>query len=180
MEAVSFIVLIFLSLIGYSAGAVGKAGKLVELRPHIIDLILVLAIWVGGIYSSIALEFDKWLVIPAWALLSIMIGVLAIWPRKISQQMASSEKDSVGRRQRETSKSLLKRLWEKWQRFFNRAGSFQSRIALSLFFFTVAVPFALGVKIFSDPLSLKHRSNKSYWLPGMKTKIDLEQSKRQF
>ena len=169
MEAVSFVVLILLSLMGYSAGAVGKAGRLVELRPQIIDLILVLAIWAGGIYSRIALDLDKWLVIPAWAFLSVMIGVLAIWPRKLSEEIASREKDLTGRRQRETSKNLLKKLWGEWQGFFSRAGSLQSRIALSLFFLILVSPLALGVKTFSDPLGIKHPSNESYWLPKMKT-----------
>jgi len=49
-----------------------------------------------------------------------------------------------------------------------------------LFFFTIVAPFALGVKIFSDPLELKRGSNESHWLPKRDIRIDLEQSRRQF
>jgi len=180
METISFIVLILLSLVGYCAGAVGKAGKPVELRPQVIDLILVLAIWTGGICSRIALDLDKWLVILAWASLSVMIGVLAIWPRKLPQEAASRQTDSISRRQRESSRNLVKKLWGEWQGLFNRAGSFQSRIILSLFFLIVVSPLALAVKTFSDPLRIKHPGNGSYWLAKMKTKADLEQFRRQF
>lgn len=47
MELISFIALILLSLVGYCAGAVSKAGKYVELKPQIIDLMLVTVIWPG-------------------------------------------------------------------------------------------------------------------------------------
>lgn len=175
MEIISFIVLILLSLVGYSVGAVGKAGKFVELKPQIIDLILVLVIWAAAIYSRIALDLNEWLVILVLVVLSITIGILAIWPRKLPEEKASSNKGP-----KETSKNLLQKLWQSWGNFSKRMGSFQSRISLSLFFFIVVSPFALAVKTFSDPLRIRYRGNESHWLSKMTTKIDLEQSRKQF
>lgn len=175
MEIISFIVLILLPLVGYSAGAVSKSGKLVELKPQIIDLILVVIIWIGAITSRIVLDLNKWLLILVWIILSISIGILAIWPRKLSEEKAPSTK-----KLKETSKNLIKVLWQSWKNFSNRIGSFQSRIILSLFFFIFVSPFALAVKIFSDPLKIKHQSSKSHWLPKKEIKIDLEQYRRQF
>lgn len=175
METVSYIVLILLSLVGYSAGAVGKARKSVELKPQIIDLILISAIWAGAIYSRIVLDFNKWLVILAWVILSSLIGILSIWPRILPEEKASSNKEA-----KETATNLLHKLWQMWGNFSKRMGNFQSRIVLSLFFFTVVSPFALAVKMFSDPLRIKYRGNESHWLPKTRTEIRLEQFRRQF
>jgi hypothetical protein len=48
--------LILLSLLAYSGGVVGKAGRSSDLKPQVINLSLVLIIWVGAIYSRLALE----------------------------------------------------------------------------------------------------------------------------
>ncbi len=175
METVSFIVLILLSLVGYSVGAVGKAGKSVQLKPQIIDLILIAVIWTGAISSRIALDANKWLVILAWVILSSLIGISAIWPRKLPEERASITKG-----QTVTAMNPLGKLWQSWGNFSKRMGNFQSRIVLSLFFFIVVSPFALAVKTFSDPLRIKYRGNESHWLPKKQTEANLEQFKRQF
>ena len=175
MQIISFIVLILLSLVGYCAGAVGKAGKTAELKPQIVDLALVSGIWAAAIYSRIILDLNKWLVILIWVILGMVIGVLAVLPRKLSVEEASSNKEP-----KEASRNLLERLWQNWGDFSKRMGGFQSRIILSLFFLILVLPLALGVKVFSDPLRLKHRSGESHWLLRMETEADLEQSKRQF
>ena len=133
-----------------------KAGKSVQLKPQIIDLILISIIWAGAIYSRIVLDLNKWLVILLWVILSSLIGILAIWPRKLPEDKTSSNKEP-----KETSRNLVKKLWQSWGNFSTGMGNFQSRIVLSLFFFTVVSPFALAVKILSDPLRIKYRSNGS-------------------
>lgn len=175
MEIISFIVLILLSLVGYSGGAVGKGGKFEDLKPQIIDLILVVIIWAGAITSRIILSLNKWLLILIWVILSIIIGILAVWPRRLSEEKAPSSKRLKG-----TSKNHIKKLWLSWKDFSKRMGSFQSRIILSLFYFIFVTPFALGVRIFSDPLNIKHKSSKSHWLLKKEIKYDLKQYRRQF
>lgn len=175
MEAISFIVLILLSLVGYCAGAVAKAGQSVQLKPQLIDLLIISVIWAGAIYSRIVLDFNKWLLILAWVILSSLIGMVAIWPRKLPEEEASTNKGPM-----KTSNKLPKKLWQRWSNFSRRMGNFQSRIVLSLFFFTIVSPFALGVKIFSDPLRIKYRGDESHWLPKTGTEASLEQFKRQF
>ena len=175
MEAISFLVLILLCLVGYSAGAVARAGKSVELRPQIVDLVLVLVIWAGAIYCRVALDLNRWLVILGWLVLSIIVGVLAIWPRELREENVSSAKAPEG-----TPNSLPKRLWQSWANFSRRMGSFHSRIVLSLFFFTVITPFATAVRVFSDPLRIRHRTEVTHWLPRVGTDVDLEQLRRQF
>jgi hypothetical protein len=175
MEVFSFVVLILLSLVGYSAGAISKAGKSVQLKPHIADLILICVIWAGAISSRIIFGLDKWLAILVWLILSGLIAVLAVWPRKLLE-----EKIQHSGELREPAKNILKRLWQRWVDFSNRMGSFQSRIVLSLFFFIVVSPFALGVRKLSDPLGIKYPSNKSHWGPMVRTENNLERFRRQY
>jgi len=175
MKTLSFIVLILLSLVGYSGGAVGKAGKFADLKPQIIDLILVVIIWAGAIYSRISFDLYKWFLILIWVILSIIIGVLAISFRKLPEKKCPSNREPT-----RTPTNLFKKLWPSWKEFSKRMGNFQSRIILSIFFFIFVSPFALAVKVFSDPLNIKHQSSTSHWLPKREIKNDLEQYRRQF
>lgn len=175
MEALSFMALILLSLIGYSGGAVGKAGKLVDLKPQLIDLVIILIIWAGAIYSRIVSDLNKWLIILIWVALSSIVGVLIIWVRNVSRERPQDRKKS-----KMPSSTLFKTLWKSWENFSKRMGNFQSRVILSLFFFIFISPFALAVKMFSDPLKIKRHSSKSHWLPKKDIKDDLEQFRRQF
>ena len=180
MEIISFIALILLSLVGYSIGAVAKAGKSAELKPQLIDLVLLLAIWAGGIYSTLTFNLNKWLMVLIWLALSIIVGILAVTPRKLPKEMASQKVSLVNKNPKKSSKNPFRRLWNQWQDFFTRVGSFQTRIGLAFFFFIVVTPIALVAKKASDPLGLKYRDNKSHWLAKPETDGDLEQSRRQF
>jgi len=175
METLSFIVLILLSLVGYSGGAAGKAGKLTDIKPQIVDLIIVLLIWAGAIYSKITFDLNKWLLILIWVVLSATIGILAIFFRKLPKEQSSNNKKP------ERAQNIpIKKLWHTWENFSKRMGGFQSRIILSFFFFIFVSPVALAVKMFSDPLNIKHQTTKSHWLSKKEIKTDLEQSRRQF
>lgn len=51
----------------------------------------------------------------------------------------------------------LHRIWETWKRVGQVIGDFIARIVLTLFYFTVFLPFGLGARLFSDRLALKER-----------------------
>lgn len=153
----------------------GKAGKSADLKPRIIDLILVVIIWAGAIYSRISFDLDKWFLILIWVTLSVITGVFAISFRELPEARSSSSKEQTRK-----PINLGKKLWYSWKDFTQRMGSFQSRIILSLFFFILVSPFALAVKAFSDPLNIKHHRRTSQWLPKKEIKNGLEQYRRQF
>ncbi len=50
---------------------------------------------------------------------------------------------------------LLKKFWHAWKAFGQFIGDLLARVVLTLFYFTIFVPFGLGVKLFSDPLQIK-------------------------
>jgi len=178
MKTVSFIILILLSLLGYSAGASARAGKSIDLKPQIIDLVLVAFIWSGAIYSRIKFDFNKWLLILLWLICALLIGFVATSFRKLPK-----EKKSTSQLTGTPGSNFLKKLWQKWQLFSKRMGNFQSRVLLSMFYFIFITPMAVIVKFLSDPLKIKHKNVKSttsFWLAKKEIKFDLEQYKRQF
>src|SRR6185503_9025048 len=48
----------------------------------------------------------------------------------------------------------LRKVWEAWKRFGQFIGDQLGRVVLTIFYFTLFMPFALGVRFFSDPLAL--------------------------
>ncbi len=59
---------------------------------------------------------------------------------------------------------FLKKAWTAWKAFGQFIGNWLARIVLTIFYFTIFVPFALGVKLFSDPLAIKSLPT-SLWRP---------------
>jgi len=175
MDTISFIILLLLCLVGYSGGATGRAGKVADLKPNITDLVLVLIIWAVAIYTRLAHNFNKWILIVMWIGISAALGIAVVTFRQLKRK-----EDSIEEGPEQLSSTSFRRLWLKWKEFSQRMGSFQSRILLSLFFFLVISPFALTVKVLGDPLMIKHKMGRSFWLSRKETSEDLEEFRRQF
>lgn len=56
-------------------------------------------------------------------------------------------------------------LWERWKALAARAATFQARILLIVFYWICVTPFAICVKLFSDPLGLKKGGCGGAWQP---------------
>jgi hypothetical protein len=52
-------------------------------------------------------------------------------------------------------KQVFTALFARWKVVAHKIGEFQSRLLLSFFYFVFLAPFAVGLKIFSDPLQIK-------------------------
>jgi len=50
---------------------------------------------------------------------------------------------------------MLRRLWAGWKRVGRKIGDFQARVLLTVFYFVILAPFAMGVRLLADPLGLK-------------------------
>jgi len=74
---------------------------------------------------------------------------------------------------------LLKKFWEGWKAFGRFMGNFLARIVLTIFYFTIFVPFGLGVRLLSDPLQIKGEA-ASGWRPRETGDQNLEELLRQF
>jgi hypothetical protein len=73
---------------------------------------------------------------------------------------------------------LLHIAWNRWKIIGNVFGDFQARFFVVLFYFTIFAPFALGARLFSDPLRL--RSSKNGWLDRPPVEKTLDAARRQF
>ena len=174
MEALSYIVLVLLSLVGYSGGATVGGGKNVELKPVILDLILIVLLWTAAIYTRLTYDFNKWLLILVWVGIAAAVGWSAVIGRKLQKEQ-ETEQDA------EPSGNIFKRLWNRWTGFSKRMGSFQSRVMLSLFFFALVTPAALIIKVLGDPLRIKKKkAMNTYWLAKAPCSTEIEDYRRQF
>ena len=66
-------------------------------------------------------------------------------------------------------KTIINNVWFRWKILAHRIGDFQSRLILSVFYYVFFMPFAMGVKLFSDPLRLNS-------VPSWLARCDLDDS----
>jgi len=52
-------------------------------------------------------------------------------------------------------KAILTLLWQRWKAIGHRIATVQSRVLLFVFYYLVLAPFAIGLKLWSDPLGLR-------------------------
>jgi hypothetical protein len=168
METLSYIILVLLTLVGYSAGVAKRAGKREVLEPQLWDLAVILVIWTAAIFARATLGWNRWLFFLLGVAVGFVAGYLAYWPRVLKEPPFSSED-----RER-------KGLWPMWKAFSKRMGGFQSRVFLSWIYFLFVAPFALAVKFFSDPLGLKKRVRATHWTEKKEASMELDEYRRQF
>jgi hypothetical protein len=176
LEALTYVVLVLLSLVGYSGGATSQAGKNTDLKPVILDLILAVLIWAAAIYCQLTCDFNKWLMILAWIGISAVLGIVTEFFRRLQRRNESKQQQIEN-----LTSALFKRLWHRWVDLSRRMCSFQSRIMLSLFFFILISPAAMMIKVLKDPLQIKKKKVMgSYWSIRTQKSEEFEHYRRQF
>ncbi len=68
--------------------------------------------------------------------------------------------------------------WNRWKIIGEAFGDFQARLFAVLFYFTIFAPFALGVRLLSDPLHLRKPTTR--WLDRAPVGNTPEEARRQF
>ena len=53
-------------------------------------------------------------------------------------------------------KNALSRFWRAWKRLGQFIGDLIGRLVLTIFYFTIFLPFGLGVRLFGDRLGIKN------------------------
>ena len=79
-EIFSWLALIFLTLAGYSAGAVlgsrSKAGgHRGDPSPSLLDTIMVIVLWIGGVASRLA-GIRAWSVVGIWLIIALAVAFM--------------------------------------------------------------------------------------------------------
>ncbi|AOX02984.1 hypothetical protein BJP34_29245 [Moorena producens PAL-8-15-08-1] len=57
---------------------------------------------------------------------------------------------------------MLRKIWKAWKGFGLLLGNFIARVILTIFYFTVFVPFAIITRLFTDFLNIKSKSVTSW------------------
>lgn len=173
MNFISTLALIMVSLVGYSAGAT-LAGRGMKLAPGLLDLGAVLGIWTAAVL--LRGEVGRWLSILVWLLAA---GLL-------SAGFTSLRRAHLPKKTLRRTGLLLPgtgpfgRAWETWKRFALEMGNYQGRVLMALFYFAIVTPFAVLLRIFSDPLNVRDVPDQSSWMPRSDGGTTIEQARRQF
>lgn len=75
--------------------------------------------------------------------------------------------------------TFIKDFWNGWKAFGQFMGNWLARVVLTVFYFSVLVPFGLGVRLLADPLSTK-RQPDMLWQPRSTGDQTLEDTRRQY
>ncbi len=54
--------------------------------------------------------------------------------------------------------NLLQRIWAGWKRFGHFMGDLLGRVVLTIFYFTIFLPFGLITTLLGDPLDMKKKA----------------------
>ena len=73
----------------------------------------------------------------------------------------------------------LRRGWEAWKRFGQFIGDAIARVVLTVFYFTLFMPFALGVRLWGDPLAIRPHL-RAKWLERRTQDLTLDDARRLF
>ena len=76
--------------------------------------------------------------------------------------------------------SVLRKIWQAWKRFGQLMGDLLARLVLTVFYFTILLPFGLIVTLFSDPLHLRRVAGQPLWSARSTGDQTLDDARRQF
>jgi len=68
--------------------------------------------------------------------------------------------------------------WDRFKIIAGIVGDVQGRVIVTLFYFTILVPFGIGSRLFSDALRVRS-SNTPQWLERPPVQNGLEEARRQ-
>ncbi|MGA2588089.1 MAG: hypothetical protein ABSF88_13830 [Candidatus Aminicenantales bacterium] len=174
MSTLASLAVLLLALVGYAAGVALKSGKSGIRKPVILDVLIVVLMWGGAVASRSLLPVSRWLQLPAWIIIGLVLGYLMT----LAMTFSRGKRFPTPELKSETAGPKKKKL-RAWRDFSSKIGTFQSQILLGLLFLIVFAPVALAVRVFSDPLRIKGRGQGSHWSPKTEIPPDLEHFKRQ-
>ena len=76
--------------------------------------------------------------------------------------------------------NFLKTVWRGWLRFGHFMGDIVGRVVLTVFYFTIMLPFSFIVTLFSDPLDMKRKDKAPAWHARTTGDRTVEDARRQF
>lgn len=75
--------------------------------------------------------------------------------------------------------NFLRRFWKVWKRFGQFISDIVARIVLTVFYFTLLLPFGLVARFFSDPLTMKP-GKQAQWFDRETYDLTIEDARRPY
>ena len=75
--------------------------------------------------------------------------------------------------------SFPKKFWAGWKRFGHFMGDMLARVVLTIFYFTILLPFGLLTSLFGDPLNIRSKV-KPAWVKRETGDRSMAEARRQF
>lgn len=173
MEWLSWLGLILLTLVGYSAGVVLAARQEDSPKPARRDLLAIPLVWVTALSLRTVLELNRW----TTPVVGLVVGLAFGWTlNRISPHVQPVHSVMLN----EGELPFFKRLIGRWERFAVQTGDFQSRVILGYFYFSVVLPFGLLIRLAIDPLRLWRPPARSLWIERPAASSEVEDARRQF
>ena len=72
---------------------------------------------------------------------------------------------------------ILRVAWDRWQTIAHINGDYVARVLVNLFYFTILVQSALGVKFLTDPLASR---GAAHWISRKAVGAKLDEARSQF
>ena len=76
-------------------------------------------------------------------------------------------------------KDILQTAWQRWQIIAHINGDYVARFVVNAFYFTIMIPFALGARLFTDPLQLRNIP-QAHWKERKAVGASLDEARSQF
>ncbi len=80
----------------------------------------------------------------------------------------------------ESIKRGLSAVWKAWKKFGHLMGEVVGRVFLMVFYMTITLPFGLGMRLFGDPLDIRHKDKTPAWLERKPHEPTIKASYNQF
>jgi hypothetical protein len=86
----------------------------------------------------------------------------------------------LARHQGSGGTGLIRALWERWKQIARKIGDFQARALMTVFYFVILGPVAIGLRWRSDPLAIKATTPRGWHPIEQQNGLPMERSRRQF
>lgn len=76
--------------------------------------------------------------------------------------------------------AIWQKAWARWKIIGGVVANYQARAIALFFYYTIMVPFGLGMRLFADPLQLKPSRQDSLWVARDGVSSSVEDARRQW
>ena len=154
----------------YSVGStLGSKGR--KTAPSLVDFVVIIAICVAAANTRNSIETFTFY--PLWLIGTPLIAAISSFRHRTMPAPDHKSKDTA-------STSFLRKVKTGWLTFSHQAGGYSSRVMLTGFYFVIVTPYAIAIRLLSDPLELRKTKSGTMWVKRESMKNTISDFRKQF